>query len=263
MPEGDTIHKTAGRLRQALLDQPVRRIQFRRWSGQTPAAGERVVGVEAEGKHLLVYFAGGLTLETHMKMTGSWHLYRPGERWRKPMDFMRVVIGVDAWDAVCFSAPDVRVVPTARAGRDDLGPDLCREDVDIGVAVELARALGSGSSAIADVLLDQRLASGIGNVYKSEVLWALRVSPFLELDEVDDALLEGLYRRASRLLRANLHTNRRTTVSGGLAVYERAGRPCRRCDTMIRRVAQGPHARSTYWCPRCQPDEPPDAPTPN
>ncbi len=253
MPEGDTIHKTASRLRAALVDKPLTRIELRRWPGEKPKLGERIVDVSAQGKHLLIEFEAGLTLETHMKMTGSWHLYRPGEKWRKPRDGFRALVGVNDWEAVCFSAPIVKLVPRADAGRKDLGPDLCVEGVDIERAVARARSMVAPSDEIADVLLDQRVAAGIGNVYKSEVLWALRVSPFSSLDELDDDAVRGLYTRASRLLRANLHTNRRVTVPGGLAVYDRAGRPCRRCATLVSRIAQGRHARSTYWCSRCQP----------
>ena len=252
MPEGDTIHKAAIRLHQALVGKQLTRIELRRWPGEKPVVGEEIVDVSARGKHLLIDFDGGLTLETHMKMTGSWHLYRPGERWRKPRDFLRVLVGVEDWEAVCFSAPVVKLVPRSEAGRKDLGPDLCVEGVDLDAAIERARTIAAPTDEIADVLLDQRLAAGIGNVYKSEVLWALRVSPFSPLSDIDDDTLRGLYDRASRLLRANLHTNRRVTVPGGLAVYDRAGRPCRRCATHISRVAQGRHARSPYWCSRCQ-----------
>jgi len=148
----------------------------------------------------------------------------------------------------------VKLVPRDNAGRKDLGPDLCLEGADIELAVDRARSIAAPTDEIADVLLDQRVAAGIGNVYKSEVLWALRVSPFSALSDIDDETLRSLYDRASRLLRANLHTNRRVTVPGGLAVYDRSGRPCRRCGTKISRIAQGRHARSTYWCDRCQSD---------
>lgn len=254
MPEGDTIHRAADRLRRALAGAAISRFEARRLVGAQPAQGETIDEVHAEGKHLLISFSGGLTLETHMMMTGSWHLYRPDERWRKPPGFARVVIGVPDWVAVCFSAPVVRLVPTGSAGRPDIGPDLCRDDSDIPVVPQRARSLLESGTPLADVLLDQRVASGIGNVYKSEVLWALRVSPFATLGSVDDETLLQLFERAARLLRHNLNTNRRETVPGGLAVYGRARSPCRRCATLISRVAFGKHARSTYWCPRCQPD---------
>ncbi len=252
MPEGDTIHRAANRLRPALAGRELRRLRAPRLVGDRPRLGETVESVEAAGKHLLIAFSGGLTIETHLKMTGSWHLYAEGDRWRKPEEWARLVVGVDGWDAVCFSAPVVRSAPTGRAGRADLGPDLCVEDPDIASAVGRARQIARSDDEIADVLLDQRIAAGIGNVYKSEVLWSRRVDPFAHVGDLDDPTVTALYERAARLLIANLETTRRTTVPGGLAVYGRRGKPCRRCGTPIRRVAQGQHARSTYWCPRCQ-----------
>ncbi len=252
MPEGDTIHRAANRLRPALVDQELKRFTAPRLVGDRPRIGERIESVEAAGKHLLIAFSGGLTVETHLKMTGSWHLYRETDRWRKPAAMARLVVGVEGWDAVCFNAPVVRTAPSGRAGRQDLGPDLCTPDVDIDRAVARARHVSEPTAEVADVLLDQRAASGIGNVYKSEVLWALQVDPFCAIGEIDDATLTALYGRANRLLLANLKTTTRTTVPGGLAVYDRRGRPCRRCGTRISSRAQGPHARTTYWCPRCQ-----------
>jgi len=254
MPEGDTIHRAAARLRQAIAREVVEHLAISRWSGPTPQAGETIEDVEARGKYLLIRFSGGLTLETHMKMTGSWHLYHPGSRWQKPRERARVVIAVPRWEAVCFNAPVARFVRSTNAGRQDLGPDLCTDDVAFEDLPSRAHSLVAAQTEIADVLLDQRVASGIGNVYKSEVLWALRVSPFSELERIDDSVLIAIYERASRLLRHNLTTNQRETVPGGLAVYGRRGSPCRRCTSAVRRAVQGPHARSTYWCPTCQPD---------
>ena len=188
-----------------------------------------------------------------MKMTGSWHLYKAGQQWRKPQGYARVVLEVADWQAVCFSAPVVKLGPARSAGRKDLGPDLCRADIDFAEVVSRARRFAPGDTEIADVLLNQRVAAGIGNVYKSEVLWSLRVSPFELLSELDDEVIEKLYRRASKLLVANLTTVSRTTVPGGLAVYGRRGKPCRACGTPISKVAQGEHARVTTWCDRCQP----------
>ncbi|HEX8580961.1 MAG TPA: DNA-formamidopyrimidine glycosylase family protein, partial [Acidimicrobiales bacterium] len=108
MPEGDTIHRTAARLRPALEGRVVRRFEAPRLEGEAagrPRVGVAVAGVEARGKHLLVHFADGLTLQTHLRMSGSWHLYREGERWHRGAHLARAVVGVDGWVAVCFSAP--------------------------------------------------------------------------------------------------------------------------------------------------------------
>ncbi len=263
MPEGDTIHRSANRLRPALLDKELIRFSAPRVGGDRPRRGEKITAVEAHGKHLLVTFCGGLALETHMKMTGSWHLYRTGQEWRKPVGYARVVLEVDGWVAVCFSAPIVKLGPAPQMGRADLGPDLCTEDVDFAHVLRRARTMVSGDTEIADVLLDQRVASGIGNVYKSEVLWSLQTSPFAELSSLSDELVEKLYRRASKLLIVNLTTTSRTTVPGGLAVYRRRGKPCRRCGTPISKVEQGQYARITTWCKRCQPLTAPGSATPS
>jgi len=256
MPEGDTIHRSAARLRAALVGKVVRRVRVARSQGEPPRVGVKIAAVEAVGKHLLVRFDDGLTLQTHMRMSGSWHLYRPGERWQRPAPTARVVIEVDDWVAVCFLAPVVR---TYREGSgptpvDHLGVDLCRADVDVDVAVQRALTFAGPDSEIANVLLDQRIASGIGNVYKSETLFAFRVNPFTARRELDDATLRSLFATAARLLQANLEgTHRATLATGGLAVYGRARRPCRICGTLIERRPQGEQMRVTYWCPRCQP----------
>lgn len=253
MPEGDTIHRTANRLRPALVGAELTAFRAPRLSGDRPRHGEIITEVEAQGKHLFISFSGGLVLETHMKMTGSWHLYETGQKWRKPAEYARVILEVAGWVAVCFSAPVVKIGAPSAVGRAELGPDLCRDDVDFAEVVTRARTLVGSDEMIADVLLDQRVASGIGNVYKSEVLWSLQTHPFDTIDTVSNDLLEQLYRRASKLLIANLTTTSRTTVPGGLAVYGRRGKPCRRCGTPIKKKEQGQYARITTWCPRCQP----------
>jgi endonuclease VIII len=263
VPEGDTLHKIANRLRPALVGPPVARFDAPRLDGPRPRAGAAITSVEARGKHLLVSFDDGTVVETHLRMTGSWHLYTRGERWRKPTHLARVVIETDAHVAVCFSAPVVRSHRgQVRADRalDHLGPDLCRPDADLSAAVERMARYADADTSIADALLDQRVASGIGNVFKSEVLWAARLDPFTPVRNVPVELRRRLVELAANQLRANLTTARRTTVPGGLAVYRKARRPCRRCGTPITTARQGPNARSTYWCPRCQV---PPAPSPS
>ena len=258
MPEGDTIHRSAARLRPALEGRRLVRFDAPRARSRTggPRPGATVVSVEARGKHLLVGFDDGHVLHTHMGMTGSWHLYAPGERWRKPPWLARAVVEVEGAVAVCFSAPTVELLherdPTPHRSLDGLGPDLCVADPDLDGAVARMAQVPDPGTAIADVLLDQRVASGIGNVYKSEALFACGVDPFLPVERVDEPSRRRLLDTASHMLRANLGSGPRTTIAGGLAVYGRARRPCRRCGTPIRTARQGPMARSTYWCPRCQ-----------
>jgi endonuclease-8 len=255
VPEGDTLHRTAARLRPALVDHALVRLDAPRLAGPRPRTGERIVSVESVGKHLLIRFESGIVLQTHMMMTGSWHLYRPGERWRRPAHLVRVLIEVDSWLAVCFSAPVVRTYfdGAATTPVDHLGPDLCRDDADLDEALRRMTTVEDPSLTIAEVLLDQRVAAGVGNVYKSEVLFACRLDPFTRLADVDEPMRRRLLETATRQLRANLGDGPRTTVPGGLAVYGRQRRPCLACGTPIRMRRHGKQARSTYWCPRCQP----------
>jgi endonuclease-8 len=265
MPEGDTLHRTANRLRPALVGGALTRFEAARLLGDRPTLGTTVTGVEAVGKHLLIDFSDGLSLRTHLGMPGSWHLYREGERWRKPRHLLRALVVVPGWEAACFSAPQVQTyrrdrpggpLGTARDPLGHLGPDLCLADVDLDEAVRRFATVPEPDEQIGPALLDQRIAAGIGNVYKSEVLHRLRVDPFVAVADVPVEVRRQLLEVASRLLRFNLTTTRRTTVAGppgSVAVYGRARQPCRSCGTPIRMARQGAQARSTYWCPRCQP----------
>jgi endonuclease-8 len=203
-----------------------------------------------------MHFGDGLTLQTHMMMSGSWHLYRTGERWRRPAHTARVVIEVDDWVAVCFLAPVVRSYRAAAAHTpiDHLGVDLCRVDADIDAVLARLDHFASIDDEIGPVLLDQRVAAGIGNVYKSETLFACGVNPFTKVGALTPDQQRSLFATAARLLQSNLAGGvRSTTIAGGLAVYRRARRPCLRCGTPIERAMQGSPRRLTYWCPRCQP----------
>lgn len=257
MPEGDTIHRTANRLRPALLNQEVIRFEAHRLVGDRPRVGDVIEAVEAQGKNLLIRFPRHLVLHTHMKMTGSWHLYRTHERWQEPKHLARAIIEVADWVAVCFSAPTVRTwrdidgQPNPLA---HLGPDLCVPDHDLDVIVDRVANTAAPGTEIAEVLLDQRIAAGIGNVYKSEALWFNRISPFQPVEHVDATQRRNLYETSARQLQANLTTPTRTTVPSGLAVYGRQRKPCLRCRTAIKVTTHGDQARLSYWCPKCQPD---------
>ena len=257
MPEGDTIWRVAGRLRPALAGATLERFEAPRLVGPRPRPGEVVEAVEARGKHLLVRFSGGVVLQTHLGMTGSWHLYGTGDRWRRPAHLARVVVAVPGWTAVCFTAPTVRTWRGGETGTGHLGPDLCRPDdeVDLDAVLERLAALGEPDTAVCDLLLDQRIAAGVGNVYKSEVLWALRVHPLTRLRDLPVELRRRLFEVAHRMLRANLGPGGRVTapeVACGVAAYWRRGRPCPRCGTPIERGVHDRIPRSCYWCPRCQ-----------
>jgi endonuclease VIII len=247
-----------------LTGRALKRIEIRRNTrGQRPPApGTCVTGVEARGKHLLVHFDDGATLHTHMQVQGIWQVYAPGARWRRPAHQARVVLEVDdGSSAVCFDAPVVELrrdpsatVPTrAQRSLERLGPDLCAEPPDLDRVLARAHAVPA-ETPLGDVLLDQRVGSGIGNVFKSEICWARRVHPSTPVGELSDRELRDIYETARAQLHANLGGGRRVTYRGGLAVYGKVRRPCPRCRTPIRRAWAGADARVTYWCPRCQPE---------
>ena len=258
MPEGDTIYRSATRLRAVLEGKRVERFEAPRLGRHRSVAGSTVKAVEAKGKNLLIRFDNGLVLHTHMRMTGSWHTYQPGERWRKPPWFARVVMEVPGAVAVCFSAPVVELLDEQSEARHrglaGLGPDLCTPDVDLDEALKRMNDPFYADLEIGEVLLDQRVACGVGNIYKSETLFACGVNPFTSVDRLDEPTRRHLLVVASRLMRQNLGgANVRTTYEGGVAVYGRARRACRRCGMAVEMRYQGHDARSTYWCPRCQP----------
>jgi len=256
VPEGDTIHRAANRLRPVLEGQPIVRFEAQRLTGDRPRVGDTIQAVEARGKNLLVRFPKQLVLHTHMKMTGSWHIYRTHEKWQEPAHLARAVIEDPDWVAVCFAAPTVRTwrdIDGQPNPLSHLGPDLCLPGVDIDLIVDRVANIAEPDTSIAEVLLDQRVAAGIGNVYKSEALWACRVWPFAKVENIDDDVRHRLFATAARQLQANLDTPSRTTVAGGLGVYGRQRQPCRRCRGTIQMRRHGDQARSTYWCPSCQP----------
>jgi endonuclease-8 len=266
MPEGDTIHRTAEVLRAALAGRRVTaaraqpRPGLRRVPDLSRLVGATVVRVEARGKHLLIGFDNGLTIRSHLRMSGSWHRYRPGEPWRRPGRQASAIIETPESVAVAFNTPVVELLTDADLRRSGpllaLGPDLLAETFDADEA--LGRLRERASEQIANALLDQRAVAGIGNVYKSEVAFLERLDPWAPVAAVTDDELRGALRTARRLLRANTRGGARVTTGStvrgqGLWVYGRAGRPCRRCGTTIAVRRQGELARLTYWCPRCQP----------
>ena len=250
MPEGDTLYNTALELRPALLGEQLVEVSVRARGMYRLRAGDTVVSVEAHGKFLEIAVARGLVLRTHLKMTGVWHLYEQGERWRRPQHLARAVLHTAGHTAVCFAAPTVEIGVVGDGRLDHLGPDLTGS-VDIDRVVERARSLDP-TTEIAEVLLDQRVACGIGNIYKNETLWACEISPFAVLGSVSDEDLAALYRTANEQLQANLGRWNRQTHARGFAVYERARQACPRCRGAILTTTHGAIGRRTYWCSRCQ-----------
>lgn len=259
MPEGDTLRRTAAGLAPHLVGRRVTAARSRVGGAQV----ERIVGatieaVEASGKNLLIRFDNGLELRTHLRMNGSWHRYRPGERWQRPEARARLVIETPNAVAVCFDAPVVelfeRRVAAVHPGLARLGPDLLDDDWGPDHATEAMRRLRDAARAtmsVSQALLDQRAVAGIGNIWRNETLFAERVNPWTQVADLDDATLDRLVERARALLRASVGS---TPGRAPMRVYGRAGRPCPRCGTLIRSAPLATDLpRTTYWCPTCQP----------
>jgi endonuclease VIII len=273
VPEGDTIFRAARTLNRALGGRVVTGFEsvfahLTRVDEDTPIAGRTVISVRAVGKHLLIEVSGGLILRTHMRMNGSWHIYRPGEAWQRSRRDMRIVLSTAEFVAVGFSIPVAEWVKTTRVEAHPelsrLGPDLLDANFDEAEAIRRLRS--RAAIEVADALLNQRVMAGVGNVYKSEVLFACRVNPFVPVGTLTDDQVASLVRTARRLLTANVteglatmttymgfrRTTRRDSPKERLWVYGRVDEPCRRCGTSVKIAKQGRDARLTYWCPTCQ-----------
>jgi endonuclease-8 len=273
MPEGDTIFRAARTLQRALAGKTVVRFEsmlpaLDRVHDDAPITGRTIEQVHASGKHLLMHFSGDLVLRTHMRMNGSWHIYRPGERWQRPRHDMRVLVATADFEAVGFNVPVAEFIPARDMARHEelrrLGPDVLSETFDPEEAVTRLRK--RADTAVADALLNQRVLAGLGNVYKSEVLFMCRVNPFTTVSTLGDFALASIVETARRLLVANVsermapmttyaglrRTTRREDPKERLWVYGRARLPCRKCGTPIQVRKQGTDVRLTYWCPACQ-----------
>jgi endonuclease-8 len=276
VPEGDTIFRTARALGRALAGKPVTGFRstyplLTRFDDDTPFAGQTVDAVESRGKWLLIHFSGGGTLATHMLMSGSWHIYRPGERWQQPRVNMRIVVENSDYIAVGFRVPVAKMFKPQELARALKIPspaiDVLSEDFN---AAEVERQLlAHGSEEIADVLLHQEVMAGVGNVFKSEICFVTGINPFRKVATLGLSQVQALIAASQKLVSANVLEDsgdtivtyggrkRRTThesdPGASLWVYGRNGEPCRRCGDPIRRRIQGPDARVTFWCQRCQP----------
>jgi endonuclease VIII len=273
MPEGDTIFRTARAMHRILAGKMITRTEtilpaLARAPGLWSLEGRTVDRVASRGKHLLIYFSGDLVLRTHLRLRGSWHLYRRGDRWKRPLRDMHIVLETADVEAVAFEVPDAQLL----RGRDltrtgplqTLGPDLLDPEFDRAEA--LRRLIAQPDREIATGLLDQRNLAGIGNVIKSEVLFVSGVHPAARVGELDRSWLEKLVDESRRLLKISVteggpgrRTTGRNQPGARLWVYGRARKPCRRCGTAILYARRAPDMRSTYWCPKCQPENPGEA----
>lgn len=258
MPEGDTVYLTARTLDDALHGATLTRCDIRVPKYATvDLTGETVHGVVSRGKHLLIR-AGQASIHSHLKMEGSWHLYRHGSRWRRPAFQARAVLETDGWVAVGFELGLLEVFPIEREAEvlAYLGPDLLGTDWDAAEAVR--RLSAHPERPIAVALGDQRNLAGLGNVYVNELCFLRGVLPTRPTGETPD--LPGLVDLAYRLITANRDRSVRVTTGNSrrgshLWVYSRGGQPCRRCGTPIAHGSLGRNElelRYTYWCPVCQ-----------
>lgn len=275
MPEGDTIFRAARTLNLALAGQTVTSFEsvlprLSRVEVDQGVVGRTVEKVEARGKWLLMYFSGDLILLSHMLMSGSWHIYRPGETWQRSRYDMRVVVGTSKILAVAFKVPVAEFHTAETLARREVlrsvGPSMLAKEFD--EAEILARLRSRPDLEVGVGLLEQSLLSGIGNVYKSETCFACGINPFRRIGSLTDDELKCLVSQARKFMLANVvelsgaaivtYIPMRRTTGGAnpserLWVYRRTGESCRRCGAAIVSRKQGFDARSTFWCPRCQP----------
>jgi len=275
MPEGDTIFRAARTLQRALAGQSVTGFETQlpklaRVEIDSGVVGRTIESVEARGKWMLMRFSGDLILLTHMLMSGSWHIYRPGEKWQRSRRDMRVVIKTEKIWAVAFNVPvaEFHTADTLRRRRGfrDLGEDVLAEDFDPASAAERLRVHREAEIGVA--LLTQSVIAGLGNVFKSEVCFACGINPFRRVSDVGDSGIQCLIATARKFILANVTEAsgdkmvtyfgmRRTTGRGNeeerLWVYGRRNKPCRVCGTPIQAGKQGIDARTSFWCPQCQP----------
>jgi len=256
VPEGDTIFRTASTMRRWLVGRGVTAARTATTAAVQRLVGETVEEVEARGKHLLIRCTGNVTLHTHMKMTGAWHVYATGSPWRKPASQARVVVECGDRVAVGFNVPVVEVIERRaehlHPALANLGPDVLQPPVDLD-EVRRRAATRPASLPVADLLLDQGVVAGIGNIWRSEALFAERVDPATPISTLALApdVLDRVVTTASELM-----TRGATGTRPRAQVYGRARRPCTRCRTPIR-AARFANGRTVYWCPRCQATTPP------
>jgi endonuclease VIII len=267
VPEGASIHHTAAAMRIALVDKKMVRFDAPHLIGMVPKAGRTIVRVESGAKHLEVEWDDGIILHTHLRKSGFWDLYRTNDIWQRPHREMRALIQTTGWMAVCFNATTVETFREPGISRHPwfgrLGPDLCNVDADLDRCVELLLSYDDRRAPISEVILDQRVFGGVGNVYRSEVLWACEVHPFAQVGDIGEVLARRIVNVAARLLRANLAQAEQIAmpgVPGGLGVYGRTGQGCFRCADTVRARQRDNHERILYWCPGCQTRLAPTAP---
>jgi endonuclease-8 len=266
MPEGDTIYRTAATLRPAMEGARIDRAQVRdRQFEPEHLAGATVTSVEARGKHLLMHLGHGGAIHSHMGMTGSWHIYRRGEPWQKPVHFAGLQLDlsqtpVGNLDVICFSPKQLELLTADQLRRhvhlSNLGPDLLSPAFDVFAAV--ARFRARNPMPLGEAVMNQTIVSGIGNVYKSDLLFLMGFDPFAPVEKFSDDELAALIEKTRQIMGKNLTGAPRQTRFRGdgrrLWAYGRSGEECFKCGAIIQLRRQGEAGRTTCWCPVCQPE---------
>lgn len=265
MPEGDTIHRIAAQLAPRITGRVLRRVTTQGLVRDVD--GRTVTSVAAHGKHLVIDLDDGTYLRAHLGMNGRFRAYdrAAGDAMLAKLSPGRASLALTTDDHVFLwiNAPTIEISrrrsPLHRSAVATLGPDVLATDFDPALAA--TRAAAHGERRIGELLLDQRVVAGIGNIWKSESLFAAGVAPRTPVRALDPATLAAIYAAAHRLMSQSLAANAprgREQVSRdlGFAVYSRTGRPCPRCATAIVCEQLGDPPRWTWWCPTCQPPLP-------
>lgn len=275
MPEGDTLYRVAANLRPVLRGRTL----VDAWSGSPSKSGEtstwnertgisldaasligrRIVDVRARGKHLMIATDDARVIHSHLGMTGSWHVYPAGEAWRKEPRQVGLALFTGEHATVLFMPKELAIVSSTRMRRDDyvnrLGPDLMRPGDDL--AAILPRLRVHNATPIGEAVMNQTIAAGIGNVYKSETLFLAGINPWTRVGELADERLTAYLKNTRRLMWINRGNGPRITrfENDGRRhwVYGRRGEPCFKCGHTITLRRQGDAGRTTYWCQACQP----------
>lgn len=258
MPEGDTIRTAANRVGAALIDHQIESIEtphprFGKDGWPERLAGRSVRAVDAHGKHLMIRFEGGLTIHSHLRMTGAWGVYPRGRRWHRGRHRAWLVIRTADSEVVQFDGPVLELMTDGRTRSDPrialLGPDVLAAEFDDVAFIRRLRE-DDQTRTLGDALLDQRIVAGIGNMWKAEGCWHAEIDPWRRVRDVSD---EG----ALAVIKAVRPPMFESAANGfpkseTLHVYKHSGTPCPRCQTLIRARGQGDDNRTTYWCPGCQ-----------
>lgn len=252
------VERTASAMRTALVGRPMHRFDADLLIGPVPQAGRTVEEVEARGKHLEVVWDDGLVLDSHLRRKCEWHVYRPGEPWRRPYTEFKASIENEGFVAVCFNGSDLETYRqpdrSRHPGGGRLGPDLAHPATNVSQIVELLLAHPEPDARLRDVLVDQRVMRGLGNVHCCEVLWTTELSPWAHIDDLTHHDAVMIVNTAARLVRSTARRSRPGHGSSApvLAVYGRTGQGCPRCHDTIASRPVGRAGRTLFWCPGCQ-----------